>query len=218
MGFFLHYDNMTDYTHHLNVHLQIPVKPEIHECKLCEKLFPEKILLEKHIQTHIGNYPIKDEVSDPMRDKVSDPMRDKVSDPMRDKVSDPIRNEISDPIRDKVSGPIRNEVSDSGDSAHQPSDFEKCLEHNLRPRLNKCKCKICDQVILDKDFFQKHLQSHNKKSPNKTHQVQAPVPVTQHAPSCVGTPKAKQHACCTKSGTFALARLLQNKVEQIFFL
>ena len=25
------------------------------------------------------------------------------------------------------------------------------------------------------------------------------------------------YACCRKSGTFALARLLQNKVEQIFF-
>ena len=53
------YDNMTDYTHHLTVHLQTHDKPEVLKvkCSVCQKLFFDRILLEKHIQTHVGKHP-----------------------------------------------------------------------------------------------------------------------------------------------------------------
>ncbi len=52
------YTNMTDYTHHLNVHLQQEEKRELLKCNLCELLFLDRRLLESHGKLHTGHSPI----------------------------------------------------------------------------------------------------------------------------------------------------------------
>ncbi len=55
------YNDMTAYTHHLNVHLKREEEQsqkkqfQTHKCQTCDKIFLDKTSLENHVKTHVGN-------------------------------------------------------------------------------------------------------------------------------------------------------------------
>ncbi len=187
-------NDMTEYTHHLNVHLksdekQTPKKEiQIHKCYACDKMFLDKGLLENHIKLHDGNVQFniiqpnavnKNLILDgPGVQPVlkSHSLKSILkSQGFQPKINHPVQPIVGQGVHPLVSQEIQPIVNSQGVQPPLNQGFQPIVGQGIQStngkvtlfdKLNLFKCYLCSKKFISQEFVSKHIQTFHKQSPN----------------------------------------------------